>query len=154
MVAFIASVVITGLMCLVAFLVARRRPPGKPLSWGEGFLAGTFVFALLLMMYGIVPNQWLLLGEKELGWRKDAFGIPNPFGKAWFEKGVTIPFSGGRGRIMISKEAFRDFIVTLMYGFFFVGQIMAWLWWQRRGKRPAEPAPEKSAFGRPLIRKA
>ena len=154
MAAFLMSLLITGIMCLVAYVVGRRRPPGKPLTWGEAFLAGTFVFALMLMLYGVVPNQWLLWGEKELGWRKDAFGIPNPFGKAWFEEGITIPFSDGAGRIMISKEAVRDFIAAGIYIVFLVAQVKAWKWWQQRGKRPDQPAVEKSAFGRPLIRKA
>ena len=60
-------------------------------------------------------------------------------------------------------EALRDVVdpelgvnvvdLGLIYGVALVGQIVMWLWWQRRGKRAAVPAIEKkSAYGRPLVR--
>ena len=39
MVAFVFSLVLTGAMVAVLVLVAKRREPGRPLSWGEAFLA-------------------------------------------------------------------------------------------------------------------
>ncbi len=152
MVAFAFSLLITALMCGAIWLVGRVRAPGTPLTWGEAILAGTFVFALLLMVYGVVPNQWLLWADNELGWRKDAFGIPNPFGKPWFEKGVSWP--GGSGRIMISQEAVRDIIASIIYIVGLAGQIVGWRWWQSRGQRQTSAEIEKSAYGRPLIRRA
>ena len=152
MAAFAFSLLITALMCLVIFVVGRTRPPGKPLTWGEAIMAAVFVFALLLMLYGIVPNQWLLWADNELGWRKDSFGIPNPFGKSFFENGISWP--GGRGRIEISKEAIRDVIAAMIYVVGLVGQIVAWKWWQTRGERTVTADVERSAYGRPLIRRA
>ncbi|MDP8975126.1 MAG: hypothetical protein M3N28_01925 [Actinomycetota bacterium] len=152
MVAFVTSLLITALMCLVVFVVGRTRPPGKRLTWGEALVAGVFVFGLLLLLYGIVPNQWLLWADNELGWRKDAFGIPNPFGKSFFEKGISWP--GGRGRILVSKEAIRDVIAATIYIVGLVGQIAAWKWWQSRGERTGTTDVARSAYGRPLIRKA
>ncbi len=152
MVAFAASLLITALMCLVIFAVGRIRPPGKSLTWGEAMVAALFVFTLLLMLYGIVPNQWLLWADNELGWRKDAYGIPNPFGKSFFENGISWP--GGRGRIQISKEAIRDVVATIIYVVGLVGQIAAWKWWQSRGERTVTAEVARSAYGRPLIRKA
>ena len=152
MAAFLFSLLITALMCLVIIVVGRVRPPGKMLTWGEAMLAGTFVFALLLMIYGVVPNQWLQLADNELGWRKDAFGIPNPFGKSFFENGISWP--GGRGRIEISKEAIRDVIAATIYIVALLGQLKFWKWWQSRGERTVTADVERSAYGRPLIRKA
>ncbi len=152
MVAFVFSLLITALMCGAVWFVGRVRPPGKPLTWGEAILAATFVFALLLMVYGVVPNQWLLWADNELGWRKDAFGIPNPFGKSFFENGISWP--GGRGRIQISKEAIRDVIAATIYIVGLLGQIAAWKWWQSRGERTGTTDVARSAYGRPLIRKA
>ena len=150
MVAFFASVIITGIMLAIVLAVAKRREPGTPMTWGEGFLAATFMFALMLMVYGIVPNQWLAWADNELGWRSDSIGVPTPFGRLWPE-GLTFM---GRGRVEITAQVVRDIIATVIYGVGFVGQIVGWLWWQKRGKKAAAPpAIETSAFGRPLVRK-
>ncbi|MDP9404561.1 MAG: hypothetical protein M3P85_14865 [Actinomycetota bacterium] len=153
MVAFLVSLIITLVMCGIILVVGRRRPPGTPLTWGEAFVAGTFMFTLMLLMYGVVPNQWLAWSDNELGWRSDSLGIPTPFGRL-LEDGLSF---GGRGRVIITAQVVRDIIATVIYVVFFAGQIVGWLWWQKkRGRRPAgAPAEIKtSAFGRPLARKA
>ena len=150
MVAFLASVIVTLIQIAIIVVVAKRRAPGTPMTWGEGFLAATFVFAWMLMVYGIVPNQWLAWADNELGWRSDSIGVPTPFGRLWPE-GVTF---FGRGRLEVTAQVIRDLIATLIYIVAFVGQIVGWLWWQKRGKKTAPPpAIETSAFGRPLVRK-
>lgn len=150
MVAFLASVIVTLIQIAIIVVVAKRRAPGTPMTWGEGFLAATFVFAWMLMVYGIVPNQWLAWADNELGWRSDSIGVPTPFGRLWPD-GVTF---FGRGRLEVTAQVIRDLIATLIYIVAFVGQIVAWLWWQKRGKKTAPPpAIETSAFGRPLVRK-
>ena len=58
MTAFITSLAVTGLMVGIVILVGKRRQPGTPLTWGEAFIAATFAFALLLMIYGVVPDRW------------------------------------------------------------------------------------------------
>ena len=150
MVAFVVSLIITIVMCGIVVLVGMRRPPGTPLTWGEAYLAGTFMFALMLMFYGVVPNEWLLYAGK-LGWRTDSIGVPTPFGRLW-EHGLTF---FGRGKVTITASAIGDMIAGAFYVIFFVLQIVGWLWWQKRGKKTAPPpAIEVSAFGRPLVRKA
>ncbi len=150
MVAFLTSLIVTGIMVGIIVLVGKRRAPGTPMTWGEAFLAATFMFALMLMLYGIVPNQWLGWADNELGWRSDSIGVPTPFGRLWPE-GVTF---FGRGRVTVTAQVVRDLIATVIYIVAFAGQIVGWLWWQKRGKRTAPPpAIETSAFGRPLVRK-
>jgi hypothetical protein len=141
MVAFIASLVATAVMMAILFWVAKRRDPKQPLTWAEAFLASVFVFTLMLVVYGIVPNQWLLWADNELNWRKDAFF----FG----ENGIQF---FGRGRILIPKEVLRDIIASVIYVVALVAHVWIWLWWQKRGKaKPGSMETKESAFGRPLL---
>jgi hypothetical protein len=156
MVALVFSVVVTLAMVGVIVLVAKRREPGRPLSWGEAFVAGTWVFTLLFMAYGVVPHHWLTYAGNELAWRSDKYGVPigplehlgltNPM----FADGITF---FGRGRLAITAAAVGDIIAMLIYGAAVTANLLGWLWFQRRGQRAAEqPAIETSAYGRPLVR--
>jgi hypothetical protein len=158
MVAFVVSLLITGAMTGVLVLVAKRREPGRPLTWGEAFVAATYVFTLLFLAYGVVPHHWLTWAGNELAWRSDKYGIPiGPLDKLGFANPAFahgISFFG-RGRILITAAAIGDIIATLIYGVFVTANILGWLAWQRRAQRRAEqPAIETSAYGRPLLRKA
>ena len=139
----------------IAVLVARRRPPGTPLTWGEAFVAATFVFALMVLVYGIVPDRFMRWADSELRWRSDAYGIPTGplhLGKhgRLFAGGITF---FGRGRIMLSLQAVRDIIASGIYIVGIGAQVFAWSWWQNRGKGKDVPELETSAYGRPLVRK-
>lgn len=150
MVAFFASLIITVLMTLVVLRVGKRRAPGIPLTWGEAFIAATWMFGLLFMLYGVLPDRWLLWADNELGWRSDSFGIPTPFGRL-FEDGLSF---GGRGRIMISAQVIRDIIASAIYIIGLVLNFAMWLRWQKRSDKPKAAEIETSAYGRPLVRKA
>jgi hypothetical protein len=164
MAAFIASLVILALMVGVLVLVAKRRPPGKPLSWGEAFVAAVFVFALLFVAYGVVPHQFLALADNQFKWRDDKIGIPigglaiGPLRGRWifkapyllFPKGIPLP--GGHGHFIITAQVLRDAIVGGLYGVLVGAQLYGWSWWQKRGKAPATTDIETSAYGRPLLR--
>ena len=157
MTAFIVSLVVTGLMVAAVILVGRRRPKGTPVTWGEAFVAAVWVFGLLLMIYGVVPDRWLRWADGELKWRSDSIGIPvGPLHflgnkqNVLFGDGITF---FGRGRILVTKEVLRDIVASLFYVVFGLGQIFLWLWWQKRGAaKPATPELETSAYGRPLVR--
>src|SRR4051812_6117088 len=149
--------VLTAVMVLIVVQVGRTRPKGTPLTWGEAFVAAVFVFALLLMIYGIVPDRFLRWADGELKWRSDPIGIPvGPLDflgnkeNVLFGDGVTFY---GRGRILVTKQDVRDLIASLFYIVFGLGQIFMWLWWQKRGAvKPGTPELETSAYGRPLVR--
>lgn len=141
MVAFIVSLVVTAVFAGIVALVAKRRAPGTPITWAEAILAAVFVTAFMVLVYGIVPNQWLLWADNELAWRKDRYF----FG----DKGLQF---FGRGRILFPKEALRDIIASIIYVVALVAHVWAWLWWQKRGKaRPASTEVKESAFGRPML---
>ncbi len=138
--------------------MASKRPAGSPLTWGEAFLAALFVFTLLFLLYGVIPHQWLAWADNELEWRSDKVGIPMGPIKSGpairdnllFPDGIPMP----NGRFIVTAEVLRDVIAAGLYIVFLVAQIKAWLWWQKRGQRPAETPELTSAYGRPLVRKA
>lgn len=154
MVAFIASLLITGLMIGIVVWVGKRRDPATPLTWGEAFLAGTFVLALMLMLYGVVPDRFLRWADGDLKWRSDKIGVPTgplPFRHhLLWEHGLSF---GGRGKVTITAEVVRDILATVIYGVVLGVNFFGWSWWQKRGAKKAEvPALETSAYGRPLVR--
>ena len=140
MVALLVSLVLTFAMAGALFAYGIRRPVGKPLTWGEALLGGTYVYALIFLMYGVVPHQWLTLADGPLKWRKDAI-LAGPGSKGAM---TWLPFS-------ITKQTVRDLVVVVIYLLFFGAMIATWSLWQNRGK--AKPvAIETSTYGRPLVK--
>ena len=164
MTAFVFSIVVTLALTGAVVWEARRRPPGSKLTWGEAFVAGLFIFGLMLMIYGVVPDRWLRYADSELKWRTDKIGIPmGPFGHFLHDslgigssKNVIAPHGikfFGHGKITISAHIIEDTIATVIYGVGLVGHMFLFLWWQNRGKKPKQAALEqRSAYGRPLVR--
>jgi hypothetical protein len=152
MVAFVVSFLILIVGTAACFLVARRRPMGTPLTWGEAIVAGTYVFALMLLAYGIVPHQWLDFADNELLWRPDRIllGVSS----AGLVFGADARDMGGTGRILVSYEVLRDVIAAALYGLFLGANVWLWSVWQKRGKKKPALEPVTSRFGRPVIRKA
>lgn len=141
MVALITSIVIIMAMVVPIVFVARRRKPGDHFTWGEAMFAATWVFFIAFLAFGVAPHQWLTYADNELNWRKDAIVLgPGGTMAPWF------PFS-------VTKETFRDLVVSGMYVVGLGALIYGWAWWQKRGK--AKPSAEvvTSGFGRPLVRK-
>ena len=145
MVAFTLSVIVTlaGTAGILAY--AKRRPPDAPHTWGEAMFGAMLVFFLLFMAYGVVPHQWLTWAENELAWRSDKFFI----GWGGFLKPQP---AGGWNPLTINYLHIEHLIAVLIYGIVLGGNIRLWKVWQERGKKSAETAPARSAFGRPLVR--
>lgn len=151
MVAFIASNVVLILGVGLCLFFGHRRPIGTPVSWGEAFVGATFMFALMILAYGIIPHQWLDWADNKLLWRPDRvlLGISTK-GLKMGDAAKTI---GGSGRILVSYQALRDVIAALLYVIFLGGQMVLWSMWQKRGRAKGAVEPT-SRFGRPLLRKA
>ena len=139
MVALAVSVVVTVGGTALCFAIGARRRPGTPLTWGEAMVGATFVFGLMLVAYGIVPDRWLRYADDELLWRSDR----TLYRLAFF----------GRGEIEITYQALRDIIVSGIYVVMLVAHVALFAIWQKRGKKPAAVEPV-SAYGRPLVRKS
>ncbi len=151
MVAFVVSMILMFAMIGVCLWVGKRRAPGSPFTWGEAFVAGTWVFAIMLLAYGVVPHQWLTYADNDLLWRADKLmvGISSA-GVVWGNEADDL---GGTGRIIVNYQAVRDIIAALLYIIFLAGQVWLWSVWQKRGRTKPE-VEVASAFGRPVVRKA
>ena len=153
MAAFVSSMIAMILMVAVCLYVGGRRPIGTPLTWGEAMVAGTWVFGIMMLAYGIVPHQWLNFADNELLWRPDKLlvGISSA-GVVWGNDAKDL---GGTGRILINYQAIRDIVASVLYIVFLGGQMYLWSVWQKRGrKKPGDVEEARSRFGRPVLRKA
>ena len=160
MVAFLISLIISIAMTLVIVRVARNRPVGTPLTWGEAFVAALWVFTLLFLIYGVVPHQFLAWADNELEWRSDTIGIPlGPLGTLLngnlgieegrlFPEGIPLP----NGVFIVTAQVLRDIIAAGIYIVFLVIQLWMWLWWQKRDQKKPDQGELTSAYGRPLVR--
>ena len=144
--ALILSILVLVALIAGGVLYGKRRPVGKPLSWGEGMLAATYVFFAMFMAYAVVPNQWLLHAQNGLGWRTDkkVYGPGNILQAQ--SLGGSFPFE-------INYLQVGDALVVLIYLFFLGLNMFVWSWWQKRGKQAATPELTTSTYGRPLVRK-
>jgi hypothetical protein len=141
--AFITSLVVTIGLTLLVIPIGKRRPVGKPLSWGEAVAAATYAFFVLFLAYGVVPHQWLTHAQNEKRWRADHIFIGHsPTADhvwSWFPIDITL-------------SALGDVIAVVIYAGFLGLQIYMFSWWQKRGRvKPAELPT--STFGRPLVRR-
>jgi hypothetical protein len=168
--ALITSLVGVVVMAGIIVRFARHRTPGTPLTWGEGFVGALFVFAFMLLVYAILPSQWLTYADSTLRWRSDKIGIPTGplhYLPGWPKQGKVlffIPVKGtllwpkgltffGRGKVVISAQVLRDVVAIAIYVIALGAQIKGWAWWQARGKRKVEIPELTSAYGRPLVRR-
>ena len=154
MLALIASVLILVLGIAIVFFVGNRRPPGTPITWGEALVGSTFVFGLMLLAYGIIPNQWLSFADVDLLWRPDKILLAiSSEGVKFGQQAVAI---GGRGRIVVTYQAVRDIIAAGIYIVMLGLHVFLWTKFQKRGSRPAEGGAleRTSIFGRPLVKRA
>ncbi len=144
--AFIVSFVGAVLLSLVVIPYGKRRPVGKKISWGEAMLAGTYIFGVLFLAFGVVPHQWIDHADKNLGWSRDKLLI------GW--GGFLEPQSqGGWFPFTLQYEAVRDTVVIVLHVIFFGLYMYLASWWQKRGQVKPKELPT-STYGRPLVKKA
>lgn len=137
---------ISLLLCLISFAIfmwlVRRPKPELPPTWAMSMLGATAVFALFLLIYGVVPHEWLTWADSSLGLREDKILLDT-----W-----AIDFSG---------RALRDIVATFIYIAGLAVNTWMWIAWQKRGTAKPKPAaavatPEPtgtSAFSRPVTKK-
>ena len=142
----------------LVFVVARRRPPGAPLTWGEAIAGATFIFGLMLVGYGVVPNEWLKWADNQLLWRPDRiwFAVSTKWPVFFTGSNAAVEAAAGRGRIIVSFQALRDIIAAGIYVLMLVTQVWLWVVFQKRGRQeaPAGVVARTSTFGRPVVKRA
>jgi len=144
--AFLFSFLLTVGLTLLVIPIGKRRPVGKPITWGEAMAGSAYAFLVLFLAYGVVPHQWLTHVQNELGWRADK-PLRGPGNVLQAEsQGGSFPFE-------INYLQVGDAIVVGIYLFFLALNVWVWSWWQKRGKKAATPELTTSTYGRPLVRK-
>lgn len=143
--AFLFSFILTSAAALAVFPYAKRRPAGKPTTWGEAMLGATFAFGLMFVAFGVVPHQWIDHADKDLGWTR-AKVIYGPFD-------ILKPESlGGWFPLTLTYEFVRDNVTILIHVWYFALIVILWKKWQTRGTVTSTEL-EPSSFGRPLVKK-
>ena len=138
---------------MIPVIVALRKPkPEKPTTWAMAMVGSTYVFALFLLVYAIIPHEFITFADKYLQWGKDKYVIKST---------TAIPgISSFNWPVSIDLQAIRDIVVVGIYGVFFVGTIALFVMWQNRKVKSPDDAEEqtvvvgRSRFGRPLKAKA
>ena len=143
MVALVTSIVITGLMVAAIFVYGMKRPLGKRTTWGEAMIGATFIFMLLIMVFGVVPDRWVRWTDNELGWSIETF----VFTEGQWIDGDPITFPPFR----MDKKKVSDLVVVVEHLVALAALPFVVLWWQKRGQKGPQEAPV-SDFGRPLVK--
>lgn len=144
--AFLFSLLLTTAMSLAVIPFGKRRPADKQSTWGEAMVGSVYVFFTMFLAFGVVPHQFIVHADNELGWRKDKL-LNGPFDI------LKAKVNGGHFPFTVSYEALRDILVVVIHVFFIGLQIFIFVWWQKRDEKTAK-ADVTSSYGRPLVRKS
>jgi hypothetical protein len=138
MVAFVVSLLVMLAMVAPILWLMKRRPADAPLTWGEAMGGSIWVTAVLFLCFGVIPHQFIVWADSDLGWRSDRF-LVGP-GEVLADLPFDIPYT-----------ALRDFIVVNIHVVFAVVMVMLWARWQKRGEVSAGDVTVDSDYGRPLV---
>jgi hypothetical protein len=148
----IEALLITFVMIALVIWRLRKPKPDRDTTWGEAIGGAVYAFALFLLMYAVVPHEFITVSDKYWGLSTSRYLIKSttaiPFNTSW-NWPVSIDLQHG----------VRDPLVVLIYVAFFAANIAVFVLWQKRPTESevaaAEPRPAgKSRFGRPLKAKA
>jgi len=114
---------------------------GRKLTWALAAI-GAFLFTLeMIILLGIVPNQWLNLAQGTLDWseRKKVLTIPK-----WLVLNNNVSLSYGTLKDIIAAGYSTTVVAVVAVGAYK---------WQERGKKAGRPAPAvTSMWGRPVVK--
>jgi hypothetical protein len=142
--AFLFSLVLTTVMALAAIPFGKRRPKDAPVTWGEAMVGSVYVFFVMFLAFGVVPHQFIVHADNDLGWRKDKL-LNGPFDL------LQAQANGGNFPFTVSYEAVRDILVVVIHVYFIALMIYLFVWWQKRHDKVSKEL-ETSSYGRPLVK--
>ncbi|MEL7208290.1 MAG: hypothetical protein AAGK32_08695 [Actinomycetota bacterium] len=134
---FFPLLVMLAMVAPIPWLM-QRRPPDTPTTWGEAMFGALWVTCILFLAFGVIPHQWIVWADSDLGWRSDRF-LVGP-GEILADLPFDIPYT-----------ALRDIMVVNIHVVFAVGMVWLWAKWQNRGQEPAGDDTISSDYGRPLV---
>lgn len=115
----------------------------QPMSWARAAVAAFLSWVELVLLFGIVPSEWLNFSQTDLAWsyQDPIFDIPAPL-----VLGNVVTVTTGA-----LKDAISGGYHMMMLG---VGALFALKLQQIGRPRPAAPPPEekKSPYGRTLLK--
>ncbi len=114
---------------------------GRPMSWALAAFAAFLTWVELVLIFGVVPSEWLNLSQTDLNWspQRVAFSLPS-----WLVLG---------NQVDISLAAIKDAIS----GAYNVGMLGAAAVFAYKVQEISKPRPKadrptpKSPYGRPLV---
>jgi len=101
---------------VIGYLWTRRPKPAEPATWAQTILGAMGVWVMMTLGYGTIPHEWLTFGNSYLNFS-------------------TATYLMRRNRILhfdISRAAFADVVVTMIYGIVLVLQVWLFVRWQKR----------------------
>lgn len=149
MVAFIVALVVTIVMTGGIVAYANLRPVDQPTTWGEAMVGSAYVFMLLMVVFGILPDQFIDWVDAE-GWDTEKLFV-GPGGI------IEAQAQGGWFPFTITYQAIRDIIIVVQHVVALAIVPAVAIHWQKRGDRAkakAATTATPSDFGRPLVREA
>ena len=106
----------------------RKPKSERPTTWAAAMAGATYVFALFLLAYAVIPHEVITFCDGYLKWGKDAF----LFRSGQEVLGFELPIS-------FTYQALRDILVVGVYVVLFGLNIAIFVLWQ---KRPTEAEAE------------
>jgi hypothetical protein len=140
------SVLLFLIGMIVVAVLMRRPKPNRPATWAECIAGAIGVFAMMTLIYAVIPHEWITYSDGYLRWDTTVF---------LFRSNQKMLFFPWNWPFNFDKHNIRDIIVVVIYGVGMTLNVGLFVAWQKRGqeKEPAAETPKKSRFGRPLRRR-
>jgi len=111
----------------------------RPMTWARASLGASLYVGLMMIIFGVIPNEFLTLTQATLEWTPQKIVVTFP---PWMVLGNDVS---------VSFAALKDIVLQgWVFTMLIAVPVFMW-WWQGREQRKDVPRPQPvSAFGRPI----